>query len=190
MAMQSQKKGEHHKTALIGGAIVLAVLCLIGIPACSSGSTETVATSAPEAVSQATTAETQPVTKCKIGTACQSGGISVSVNSVKKAQSAGLLTAYAGKTILILDVTIATVDADTAPYNPLYFKVKDSDGNAYDSALLAPEPALKSGDLKKGDKVTGNVAFQVNENAKGLVVSYEPTAPLDNYQTIQIDLGE
>lgn len=52
------------------------------------------------------------------------------------------------------------------------------------------EPSFKSGNLPKGDKVRGNVAFEVAPDAKGFVLTYQPLVILGGFQPIRIDLGQ
>jgi hypothetical protein len=66
--------------------------------------------------------------------------------------------------------------------------VKDSDGYEYNTTLFTREPSLKSGDLPKGDKVKGFVAFEVRSTSKGMVLSYEPLVLFGGYEPIRIAL--
>jgi len=126
-----------------------------------------------------------------IGERRETGGIALTIAKVSKLNQIGdLWRPQEGNIYLAIEVVIENVTRDEAPYNPLYFKVKDSDGFEYTSALVAPSPDLKSGTLTKGDKVRGNVAFEVKATAKGFVVSYEPLVILGGYQPIRVDLGQ
>ena len=133
--------------------------------------------------------EPKPVALAKIGQRTESGGIALTVNGVQRNSNAGqFLRAKPGRTYVIADVTIESVTRDNAPYNPLYFKVKDSEGMEYDAGLFGPDNSLKSGELTKGDKSRGSVAFDVPSDAKGLVLSYQPIVIFGGYQTIRIQL--
>ncbi len=127
----------------------------------------------------------------KVGERVVAGGIAVTVAKVSKTDTIGqFLKAKTGNTYLVVEVLVESVDKDEAPYNPLYFKVKDADAYEYTSAMLAPEPTLKTGTLAKGDKTRGNVAFEVPTSAKGFVLTYEPLVILGNYIPIKIILGQ
>ena len=126
----------------------------------------------------------------KVGQPQTAGGISLTVNKVSTTSSINdFLKPKAGNFYLVVDVTIQNLDRDSAPYNPLYFKVKDADGFEYNMSVVAPDPGLKSGALAKGDKVRGNVAFEVPKTANGFVLSYEPLVVLGGYTPIQVNLG-
>lgn len=80
-----------------------------------------------------------------------------------------------GNTFLVLDVVVENLDiAEGAPYNPLYFSIKDAESFEYQPSLIAPAPTLSSGEgaqLLPGERVRGNVAFEVPPTATGFVVS-------------------
>lgn len=138
----------------------------------------------------APTATTAPAALGKVGDMIESGGIAVGIASVQKATKFGIWEAKAGNTYLVVEAVIQNVSRDTTPYNPLYFKVKDADGFEYTMTFGGADPALKSGDLTKGDKVRGMVTFEVPLTAKGFVVAYEPMVILGGYKAIKIDLGQ
>jgi hypothetical protein len=127
----------------------------------------------------------------QVGERHESGGIALTVTEVSKTKVVNdFLKPKEGNTYLAIGVILENVTRDKTPYNPLYFKVKDAEGFEYTASFVAPDPALKSGDLAKGEKVRGNVAFEVSETAKGFVVSYEPLVILGGYEPIKIDLGQ
>lgn len=128
-----------------------------------------------------------------IGDRVESAGIALTVVSVTKADqiSTFLKPSSPEKEYLVIEVIIENTSRDQpAPYNPLYFKVKDADAYEYNTAILAPDPALQSGELAKGAKVRGKVAFEVPKTATGFVVSYQPLVILGGYETIYVDLSQ
>ena len=127
----------------------------------------------------------------KVGERRESGGIALTVTKVSTAGNINdFMKPKEGNTYLVLAVLLENVSRDKTPYNPLYFKIKDGEGFEYNSSLLAPDPALKSGDLAKGEKVRGNVAFEVPKTAQGFIVSYEPLVIFGGYEPIKIDLSQ
>jgi hypothetical protein len=129
-----------------------------------------------------------PVATNGIGDRVVSGGIALTILKVRRVSRSGIFRADSGNEFVVLDVLIENVERDEAPYNPFYFKVKDSENFEYDYSIASPNPSLKSGDLKRGGKARGNVAFEVKKGAKGLVVSYEPLVLFGGYETISIGL--
>ncbi len=190
--------------AIIGGLVVLCVIGFIIISATSSKPTDVNATAPVGQVAKVSEATSAPAIATivstavdtgapvigRVGTPQESGGIWVRVNSVYRIGEISSVKADTGKTYLVCDVTIKTTTRDSAPYNPLYFKLKDSGGYEYTVSLFTPDPSLKSGDLPKGEMVSGNIAFEIGETAKGLIVSYEPMVLLGGYETIKIDLAQ
>jgi hypothetical protein len=124
----------------------------------------------------------------KVGDRVESSGIALIVVKVQKLAKAGLATAKEGNVILDIEVVIENQGKEDVPYNPLYFKVKDSDKYEYDMAFGSLEPSLKSGDLKTGDMARGHVAFEIPVKAIGLIVSYEPMVLFGGYKAIQVNL--
>lgn len=125
----------------------------------------------------------------KIGDRVDSGGVALTVMGVQRAADLGQFQkAKDGNAFVIAEVVLETTGRDEAPYNPLYFKVKDADGFEYNVALNIQDGALKSGKLASGEKVRGTVAFEVKENASGLVLSYEPLVILGGYEPIKVAL--
>lgn len=125
----------------------------------------------------------------KVGDRVEAGDIALTANAVERVASLSQFQkAESGKTFVTVDVTIENVARESAPYNPLYFKVKDADGFEYNATLNTGDQSLKSGDLKQGDKARGVVAFEVPESATGLIMSYEPLVVMGGYEAIEIAL--
>jgi hypothetical protein len=127
----------------------------------------------------------------KIGEKVVSGGIGLTVLAITTPASIsnGVFTPDAANKYVDIEVVIENIEgSDEYPYNPLYFKLKDSNGYEYSTAFGSVEPSLKSGTLPKGDLVRGHVTFEVAKDAVGLVVSYEPMVIFGGYETISISL--
>lgn len=134
-----------------------------------------------------TAVSTAPV--AKIGDRVESGGIALTVNGVTRTDSLSQFQkAKPGRVYVVADVTIESITREKAPYNPLYFKVKDADGYEYTASVGSGDQALKSGELNPGEKARGTVAFDVPATATGLVLSYQPLVILGGYQTIRVAL--
>ena len=184
----------YRRTLAFACAAFLALLVLAcgSTPSGSSGGTASggaaAATSAPAsaAPATATSAATGPGT---IGDRIEANGMALTVVKMERADTLGqFLKAKDGNTFVVAEVLIENVSQDKIPYNLLYFKVKDSDGFEYTPAIGVDQP-LNSGELTKGDKARGNVAFEVKKDAKGLVLTYKPIT-LGNETPIQVALSE
>lgn len=151
------------------------------------------ATAAPAAqpAEESTAAPAQP-SVANVGDRIESAGVALTIVKIDRAKELGqFLKAEDGKVYLLAEAVVENAGRDEkTPYNPLYFKVKDTDGFEYNASLMGPDNSLKSGDLDKGDKARGVVAFEVPETAKGLVLSYEPMVLFGGYEPIKVKLGE
>lgn len=177
------------------GLVVLGILLIVVIAALSPRQQSQIVTSPTPAVPvaqsapkpQATPVATAPV--AKVGDRVESGGIALTVNGATRTDSASQFQkAKPGRIYVVADVTVESVTREKAPYNPLYFKVKDADGYEYTASLISGDQGLKTGELNPGEKARGTVAFDVPGEAKGLVLSYQPIVVLGGYQTIRIAL--
>lgn len=155
-------------------------------------------TAAPKPTAPPATATTPPKpteppkpSVAKVGDRVESAGVAITVAKVDKAAAFGqFFKPKAGNTYLATEVIVENAGRDSStPYNPLYFKVKDSDGFEYTTALTGPEPLLKTGELAKGEKARGWIAYEVKSEAKGFSLSYQPIVIFGGYQVIRIDLG-
>ena len=115
-------------------------------------------------------------------------GIALTVKSMQSHETLNATEAGDGKTFLVVDVAIETTGRDEAPYNPMYFSVKDSRGYEYSASLAGPDNELKSGTLKRGDEVRGLVAFEVPKTSRGFILKYEPIVILGGYEAIYVKL--
>lgn len=139
---------------------------------------------------QATT-KADPKTPARIGERAESAGIAITVNSVQKVGEVNqVMRAKPGRIYAVADVSIETTGREKAPYNPLYFKVRDADGREYTASPSGTGDYLKSGELNQGERVRGTVAFDVPTDAKGLTLSYQPTVIFGGYETIRVALEQ
>lgn len=106
------------------------------------------------------------------------GGYAVTVNSWSDAPPTTVAPAHGGLHYVAFDVTIANRGPRAAPYNPLYFKVKDAQDLEYSAALMASSgrqtAALTAGDLPPGEQVRGLLVFEVPEGGKLTQLEYRP----------------
>lgn len=145
------------------------------IPATSAPAAQ--ATSAPGQPTSAPAAEptAAPATVAKVGDRVELNGTALTVVKVDRAAELGQFSkAKDGNEFVVAEVIIENVNADKVPYNPLYFKVKDAEGFEINAELLGSDRSLKSGELTKGEKTRGTVAFEVKKGTQGLVLEYKP----------------
>ncbi len=128
----------------------------------------------------------------KVGQRRENDGVVVLVNSVSKVGKQGqFLVAGAGKTILVIDVTIECSNRESCSYNTLYFKLKDNESIEYMAnlvGLMGDDRAMKSGELARTEKVRGTVSFEVPLSSKGHVLSFQPLVIFGSREPIRIAL--
>jgi hypothetical protein len=92
---------------------------------------------------------------------------------------------------LIIDVIIENVSRDEGmPYDPIHFRLQDSEGYRYDATFWVPYTTLDSGVLAKGSQARGKVAFEIEPTASGFMAMYDLTELPGGFQAIRIDLGQ
>lgn len=176
------------------------VLCLVSVAAlllACGGGARTTPTTAPAsvpaavAVTAAPAPTAPPAGPARIGERVEAGGLALTVVSFdRKAELGQFQKAKADNTFVVAEVLIENVSRDTAPYNPLYFKIKDGTGVEYNAALIVEANSLKSGELPRGDQVRGLVAFEAPASAAGLVLRFEPIVIGGGYEPIRVALGK
>lgn len=158
-------------------------------PAAKAGE-QAAAKAAPAEPTQAPEPTAAPKKLAGLGERVVSGGVALTIVSAERMGAIDrFLKPGEGMEFVVIEAVVENVDREKAPYNTMYFKVKDQDGYEY-NATIAPDPSLKSGDLMQGDKARGKVAFEVKKGAAGLVVSYEPLVLFGGYETIRVALGQ
>ncbi len=91
---------------------------------------------------------------------------------------------------MVIEVLIENISAEKADYNPFYFKVKDAEGFESNATVNLDPAALKSGNLDKGSKARGGVAFDVAKGSKGFVLSYQSIPMTLSQKSISVALGD
>jgi hypothetical protein len=109
---------------------------------------------------------------------------SLVVNSVKRQDSINSFQKVSpGQTYLILDVTIENTRAEKVYYNPLHFRAKGPDIYERTANLVVGDNSLKSGYLKAGEQVRGDVFFLIPQGMTGFAIRFDPVlfglAPID-----------
>jgi hypothetical protein len=126
-----------------------------------------------------------------IGTPAASAGVVIQANKVTKTGGSNpYWKPKSGNTYLVVDIFVGNGRSEAIPYNPLYFKVRDSQGFEYNAGISTEEPSLKSGELAPKETVRGLVQFEVPADAEGFVMSYKPLVLFSDFQEIKVRLEE
>ena len=125
----------------------------------------------------------------KVGDQIKSGDFVFSVNSVSKDQGTAYVKPTAGSIYIIPNVTIQNNGkTKSAVSTLLQMYIKDSEGNKYSPALTTNATGKVDGELLAGDKVKGDVGFEVPLSATGLKFYFTPEWLTGD--TIVVDLGQ
>ena len=104
-------------------------------------------------------------------------GMKMTVNEVTKATSLGEFSeADSGKTFVVATVTLENTSDRAKPYNVFDFRIQTAGGQVLDSSFESAEPALNSGDLVPGGKVTGKVVFEAPIESAAQYIIWKPSA--------------
>ena len=96
-----------------------------------------------------------------VGERMEGGSAAITVVKVTNVPDLSGWTPAEGSIYLDFEVTLENVGSETLYYSPVNFKAKDSSGKLYDHGWETPQPAITSGQLAPGDKVTGHVIYEV-----------------------------
>lgn len=113
-------------------------------------------------------------------------GIALTIQHVAASQRIAQTKAGDGMKLVNLSVVIENVSRTKTPYNPEYFTLKDPDGYEYPARIIPLETMLQAGSLGQGQKVSGNVLFEVPAGANRLIVKYQPQVLAEDYPEIRV----
>jgi hypothetical protein len=158
-------------------------------PAPTSGSAST-----PEAA-PTTSSNTASGDMLAIGQTGQAGDFKVTVNKVTHTKE-GVAAPDAGKEYVIVNLTVENISKEAKAFSSLLFlTLYDGSNNKYDISLFGPnieiiETTIKNqnaeGRVDPGKSVTGDVAFEVADNATGLRLEYSSIFP-EGKATFKLD---
>ena len=164
---------------------VIAVIIVGAVAAGGSGEEE------PKKVAsnKATEANATPEQKeFKIGDTVQLGDNVLTVTKVDKSAGDEFDKPKQGNEFVIVHVRIENKGKDKIDYNPLDFKLQNSNGQLVDSAItgIGNDTALQAGQLTPGGKVEGSITFEAPKGDTKLQLQYTPSFWSD--KTIKVNL--
>jgi hypothetical protein len=107
--------------------------------------------------------------------AVETDEVRVRVSNGRFESKVGFSKPKGGYKYLVFDARIEGMSTDETSYGQMSFSGQDADtGAGYDSEFIFTDNALGSDKLSKGEYVTGEVALEVQETAKRVIVKYDP----------------
>lgn len=160
------------KKILMGLGVLFVVIIVIGIASGGSRQPSKVGDSGSQEAQQAP--ETERKTEFKVGDVIQLGERELTVNDVDRTKQLGeFQTAKSGKEYVVVNVTIKNVGDSQVTYNPLDFKLQDSNGAQESMTFAVLDDSLNSGELVAGGKVIGSIPFEAPAGDQGLKLIYQ-----------------
>lgn len=108
----------------------------------------------------------------------------VTVKEVTKSAGSEYDKPKDGMEYVIVTIEIVNKGDDDESYNPLYFKVKNSQGQKEGMALsgVNNDTAMKAGELSADGVVDGTIVFEEPVNDSKLTLIYQPLASRDKIE--------
>ena len=126
----------------------------------------------------------QPIHRIGEGVAITDNNLDLqlTVNGTRNHQGKGVVKPNKGQKWIVVDTTIANQGQQPQIIALSGFKLIDSQNKLYDVALLGgalDDIQSPTGEIKPGDKQSGEVVFEVPESAKGLRLVFQPQLACD-----------
>lgn len=121
-----------------------------------------------------------------LGRRVEGSGIAVVIDAADSADRLGITRPAEGNHLVVAQVTIENVSRTLAPYNPTYFFATDAQGYQYPALVIPLETLLPAGSLQEGERVTGQVVFEVPADVSHLMLTYQPLVLMDGYEPLRV----
>lgn len=121
-----------------------------------------------------------------LGQRTEGSGIALVIDAAERADRLGITRPAEGNQLVVAQVTIENVSRTLTPYNPTYFFAADVQGYQYPSLVIPLETLLPAGSLQEGERVTGQVVFEVPADVSRLVLTYQPLVLMDGYEPLRV----
>lgn len=102
------------------------------------------------------------------------GDGAITVTKVERSQGSKWDKPKSGKEYVIVTVSIENKGKNNLSYNPLYFKLQNSQGQQENMTFttIDQDTSLQSGELIPGGKISGTITFEQPKGDKGLILIY------------------
>lgn len=159
--------------------IGLGIMCVFVMSACSSSSSDD------------NNKKEETKTEYKQDETVTFEGVEYTITDVKKTTGEGYDQAKDGKEYVIVSLKIENKSDEKVSYNPYDWKMENSNGQEESQTFTTvdDDTTLSSGDLNKGGKVEGTIAFEEPKGDDGLKLNYYDNTLLDDEATFKIILN-
>lgn len=171
------------KKILIGLGIFFVVLIIIG----ASSDNKSGPTKTGESNQNIETEQETQQTEFKVGEIVKLKDYELTVNSVKHLNSLGeYQKPKSGKEYVVVNVTIKNNGKNEISYNPLDFKLQNSNGAQETYDWVSVDDSLSSGTLASDGKITGSIPFEETIGDTGLKLIFQPNSFSENRITVNL----
>ncbi len=155
-------------------------------------STVDAATASAELTAEAMTPPAQPTVMTQastgIGTTQSSGPWAITINSVSTSQGDQYDVPKAGDTFLLLNFTGKNTGSSNLDMSPVYFTLRDDQGNTYDIAYITV-PHDPRGTVVAGQQIRGDLSYEVPNSIHQYILQFDSPTDFDNGQIVQWQLS-
>ncbi|MEW6423670.1 MAG: DUF4352 domain-containing protein [Bacillota bacterium] len=117
----------------------------------------------------------QPPKTFSIGEQIKMGGLVLTVNGVRESKGNQFIQPKEGHIYKIVDVTLENIGEKPAAISSLMmFSLTDSEGYRYNVTIGPEKKGNVDGELHPGQKMRGELVFEVPTKATGLQLLFEP----------------
>jgi len=103
--------------------------------------------------------------------------VQFTVNDMREHQGKGVLKPNQGHKWILVDTTIANKGEEVKTFSVISFELMDTENNQYEVSLLAgalDDVNSPTGAIKPGEKLQGELVFEVPETAQELKLVFHP----------------
>lgn len=168
---------ERHRIYLTGVPVLLLVVGLL--VGCGSTITPESVNDVSSHTQQGKSASSPTVQQTQkhfaIGDSIKMGDLVLTVNSARQSSGGEFDQPQSGHVYEIINATLENTGQESEVISSLsMFSLKDSEGYKYNSTFVSNAKGQLDGELTPGDKMRGELAFEIPKTAKGLQLLFEP----------------
>lgn len=129
-----------------------------------------------------------PAPQNGVGSSQTSGPWSVTINSVTPTSGGEFDSPHAGNHFILINFTAHNNDIAAHDMSPVWFSLRDSQGNTYDLAYISV-PHDPRGTVVPGQQLRGDLSYELPLSLHQVTLQFDPPEDTDNSQIVQWTLS-
>jgi hypothetical protein len=113
-------------------------------------------------------------TRFRVGELGRAANYNLTIVSLGECKVGRYFRPRPGYVLLGVEMRFEAISDQSIPVNGFYAKLVDASGQTYSATLGGCEPTLPARRIRKPEKVSGVVGFEIPEKAKDFTLSYHP----------------